>query len=88
MDDPIASFLTITSYGTWLPGDVRGWVEYRHGWQLPDPVLELESKTRMTEDACTLTADERAIVERQVGETSIAAGSCTRSTAARTICTR
>jgi REP element-mobilizing transposase RayT len=69
MDDPIAFFLTITCYGTWLPGDVRGWVEYRHGWQLPNPVLELEAKARMTEYACILTGGERAIVEQQVAET-------------------
>src|SRR6185295_7334705 len=69
MDDPIAFFLTITSYGTWLPGHVRGWVEYQHGWQLPDAVRELEARARMTQDACTLTAGQRAIVERQVAET-------------------
>ena len=69
MDDPIAFFLTITSYGAWLPGDGRGWVEYRHGWQLPDPVLELESQARMTDDACTLTPRQRKIVEDQIAET-------------------
>jgi hypothetical protein len=37
MSDPLAYFLTWVTYGTWLPGDDRGWVEYRHGWQLPDP---------------------------------------------------
>ncbi len=31
MDDPIGYFLTWVTYGTWLPGDARGWVEYRHG---------------------------------------------------------
>ena len=25
MDDPLAFFLTWTTYGTWLPGDERGW---------------------------------------------------------------
>ena len=45
------------------------WVEYRHGWQLPDTVLELESQARMTEDACLLTSKERVIVERPVAET-------------------
>jgi REP element-mobilizing transposase RayT len=69
VEDPIAFFLTIATYGTWLPGDARGWVEYRHGWQLPDPVRELESRARMSEDACLLTASERMIVERQVAET-------------------
>lgn len=69
MDDPIAYFLTWVSYGTWLPGDARGWVEYRHGWQLPDPVRELEAAARMTESACRLTSEQRQAVERQIAET-------------------
>ena len=69
MDDPIAFFLTITCYGTWLPGDARGWVEHRHGWQFPDAARELEAKARMTEDACILSQEQRAIVERQIAET-------------------
>ena len=56
MDDPLAYFITIVTYGTWLPGDERGWIEYRRGWQLPDPKLQLESRARMTEDGCILTA--------------------------------
>jgi hypothetical protein len=43
MDDPIGYFLTWVTYGTWLPGDARGWVEYRHGWQFPDPPREIEA---------------------------------------------
>jgi hypothetical protein len=35
MDDPIGYFLTWVTYGTWLPGDPRGWVEFRHDFQLP-----------------------------------------------------
>jgi hypothetical protein len=58
MDDPIAYFLTWVTYGTWLPGDGRGWVEYRHGWQLPDPVREREAVARMTEDACRLSVEQ------------------------------
>ena len=27
MEDPIGFFLTWVTYGTWLPGDSRGWVE-------------------------------------------------------------
>ena len=34
LPEPWASFLTWPTYGTWLPGDKRRWVEYRHGWQL------------------------------------------------------
>lgn len=68
-DPPIAFFLTWTTYGTWLPGDARGWVEYRKGFQLPDPMLELECAARMTEDACRLTSDQRELINRQVAET-------------------
>lgn len=69
MTDPIAFFLTWPTYGTWLPGDCRGWVEYHHGWQLPDEPKRLQSAAKMTEDACHLTADARQIVEDQVAET-------------------
>lgn len=67
--DPIGYFLTWVTHGTWLPGDARGWVEYRAGWQLPDPVRELEAKALMTEDACILTREQRRAVEVQIAET-------------------
>lgn len=68
-DDPIGFFLTWVTYGTWLPGDSRGWVEYRHGWQLPRPFREAEAKAKMTDDACRLTAEQRAAVCQQIAET-------------------
>lgn len=67
--DPIGYFLTWVTYGTWLPGDARGWVEYQRGWQLPDPIRELEAKALMTEDACILTKEQRRAVEAQIAET-------------------
>jgi REP element-mobilizing transposase RayT len=67
--DPIGYFLSWVTYGTWLPGDARGWVEYRAGWQLPDPIREREAKARMTEDACILTREQRRAVEAQIAET-------------------
>ncbi len=63
MDDPIGFFLTWVTYGTWLPGDDRGWVEYQKGWKLPDPMRRLEAAARMTEDACRLTQEQRIAVE-------------------------
>ena len=69
MADPVAYFLTWSTYGTWLPGDSRGWIEYRHGWQLPAPILELECCDSMTEDSCRLNDDQRAAVEAQIAET-------------------
>jgi hypothetical protein len=70
-DDPVGFFFTWNTYGTWLPGDVRGWIEYRHGFQLPDPILELECAARMTEDACLLSPHQRECVHRQVAETCL-----------------
>ena len=68
-DDPIGYFLTWTTYGTWLPGDSRGWVEHRHGLQLPDSVRKAEAAARMTDDACRLSEEHRFAVEDQVRET-------------------
>ncbi len=68
MSDPLAYFITWSTYGTWLPGDQRGWVEYRRGWQLPNPVRELEALAAMTEDACVLDTEQRALVESTIRE--------------------
>lgn len=68
LPEPLAYFLTWPTYGVWLPGDDRGWVRYRRGFQLPDPVRELEATARMTEDACRLSGDERQIVEATIAE--------------------
>jgi REP element-mobilizing transposase RayT len=67
--DPIGYFLTWPTYGTWLPGDARGWVKYKAGWQLPDPLREREARTIMAEDACILSGEQRRIVEVQIAET-------------------
>ena len=72
--DPLAYFITWATYGTWLPGDERGWVEYHHGWQLPDPVKELEAAAKMTEDACWLDEEQRSAVQQQMAETCIYRG--------------
>ncbi|MEQ8791205.1 MAG: hypothetical protein RIC55_33390 [Pirellulaceae bacterium] len=69
MPDPLAYLLTWSTYGTWLPGDRRGWIEFRHGWRLPDPVRRLEAAARMSETACRLDRRQREIVEWQVSET-------------------
>lgn len=68
-DEPLAYFLTWTTYGTWLPGDQRGWVEYKRGWQLPDAEREIQAASIMTEEACLLTARQRKIVEQQIAQT-------------------
>lgn len=66
--DPLAYFLTWPTYGTWLPGDPRGWVERSHGWQLPDPIKVVEVTARMTDEACRLSAQQRALVESTIAD--------------------
>lgn len=68
-DEPLGYFLTWVTYGTWLPGDERGWVEYQHGWKLPDPIRELDALAAMTENACLLDESQRRAVESQIAET-------------------
>ena len=67
--NPLAFFFTVSNYGVWLPGDSRGWIEYKHGWQLPDPIRELEAKARMTETSVILNETSRNLVEAQIAET-------------------
>ena len=66
MPEPLAYFFTWGTYGTWLPGDERGWVRYAHGFQRPNPIRELEARAKMTEDACILNPRQRAIVEQTI----------------------
>ena len=69
INDPIGYLLTWVTYGTWLPGDARGWVDYQHGLQLPRPVRERDASAKMTEDAYRLSPEQRKAVEAQVAET-------------------
>jgi len=62
----IAFFHTWTTYGTWLPGDARGWFLSRRGLQPADIHRELSSAMHMTEKALRLTDAERAIVEQTI----------------------
>jgi REP element-mobilizing transposase RayT len=66
LPEPLAYFLTWPTYGTWLPGDDRGWVKRHHGHQLPAGSLELEAMARMTDDACRLDERQRRLVEQTV----------------------
>src|SRR5438093_695627 len=65
--DVIAYHLTWTTYGTWLPGDQRGWVRKRVcGIQPPDAERERESRKSMAETQVTLTPAQRALVEQTI----------------------
>jgi REP element-mobilizing transposase RayT len=64
--DPIAYFLTWTCYGTWLPGDQRGWTKWRKGERIPQPLLEDWCRNRMKGPAITLNETQRSIVENTI----------------------
>jgi REP element-mobilizing transposase RayT len=66
--DPIAYFLTWTTYGTWLPGDVRGWVAKPGLFRGPNAELEAAAQSLMTEPALTLDLDQRRVVEKTISE--------------------
>jgi REP element-mobilizing transposase RayT len=59
----LAYFLTWTTYGTWLPGDERGWVAKPGQFQAPEGKRQEAARRFMTEPALTLDSEQRAIVE-------------------------
>ena len=62
--EPLAYFLTWTTYGTWLPGDERGWNRKDEpGFQKPNPLLVESAEAKMKETAFQLSEPQRVIVE-------------------------
>lgn len=68
MDDPLAYFMTWTTYGTWLPGDQRGWVQHGKGFQPPDAGLQTVARSKLTESPCHLSDDHRHIVQTTIAD--------------------
>jgi REP element-mobilizing transposase RayT len=66
MTDPLAYFLTWTTYGSWLPGDERGWVERPGQFRSSNPQLASTARLRLTEDPCVLDFDQRRLVEETI----------------------
>lgn len=66
MADIVGYFLTWTTYGTWLPGDDRGWHDWRQGWKTANPKLAAYARSTMTEDAVMLTEAQRKSVEATI----------------------
>ena len=68
----LAYFLTWTTYGTWLPGDARGWGNRhrRHGEIIdgPSPVLEVKARSLMYEKSVVLNEQLRACAETAMRE--------------------
>ncbi len=63
----IAYFITIRTYGTWLRGDERGWIDLHHSrygspYGEPDALLEATHQARMKHPPVTLNRKSRQIV--------------------------
>jgi REP element-mobilizing transposase RayT len=63
---PLAYFLTWTTYGTWLPGDDRGWVERGRGLKPPNADLRQRTFRSLRETACTLAPQQRETVNQTI----------------------
>ena len=71
MGQVIAYFFTWTTYGTWLPGDARGWVD-RHDHQVKQADLHRQTKARkrMREQPVRLLDRQMQVVQDAIYETS------------------
>jgi REP element-mobilizing transposase RayT len=65
--EPIAYFLTWTTYGTWLPGDSRGWnPKDGSGPEIANPLFEEMARSQMTESEFRLSTADRELVEKTI----------------------
>jgi REP element-mobilizing transposase RayT len=64
--DPIGYFITWTCYGTWMPGDERGWEKWHRGYQVPQPRLADWCRQQMVDSAVFLTEIQRQCVNTTV----------------------
>jgi REP element-mobilizing transposase RayT len=69
-----AYFLTWTTYGTWLPGDARGWVDRHrtHGEivECPDPDREATARQIMKHEPVILDANLREVARHSLLDTA------------------
>jgi REP element-mobilizing transposase RayT len=64
---PLAFLITWTTYGTWLPGDARGWVTRREpGIRQPDAGRERFARSTLSAETVQLNETQRGIVETTV----------------------
>ena len=61
--EPFAIFLTWTTYGSWLPGDARGWVDAHGLTREPPPGLAHHALRLMPDHSVVLTTHQRHAVE-------------------------
>ena len=67
-EEPLAYFLTWTTYGLWLPADERGWVDKPGQFCAADAARENAARRLMTEPPVTLDVEQRRIVEATIAD--------------------
>ena len=67
MNRTLATMLTVTTYGTWLRGDMRGWVEDGIVWP-PDPILEATETRRMKHSRFVFERDDLLRIGQCIGD--------------------
>jgi len=67
-EDPIAYFITWTCYGTWMPGDDRGWTKWHKGDRIAQPLLADWCRKKMVESPVLLSSMQRVMVSKAVVE--------------------
>ena len=67
-DSPLGLFITWTVYGTFLPGDQRGWRHRRDGQRTPQPKLEKWTRDRLKHDVRLLDARMRSTAQSAIEE--------------------
>ena len=68
MTAPLALFITWTVYGTFLPGDARGWRHRSEGGKLSRPRLESWARDQLKHDIVLLNQSMRHVAEAAVAE--------------------
>ena len=65
----LAFHIVWTTYGTWLPGDLRGWIKSGvPGIRPPDPEIEQSAREKMAEPPVILTKEQRELTEQAIVE--------------------
>jgi len=60
--EPIAFFLTWTTYGSWLPGDDRGWADSRGHLRAAEPNRTLVASRLLAESPLALVGHQQSVV--------------------------
>ncbi len=66
--EPVAFFLTWSTYGSWLPGDSRGWVDNHGVMRPPNDRLRRFVAGTLRGPPVILASAQRQLVERAVAE--------------------